>query len=85
MKYYKAVRNIQGHLVSPIAVGHDCVIYTPDEWAVAKIGKLFVFDNLEAAENFIWGEEIWNCEVGDVSKIKSISDNHQPLSITWRV
>ena len=52
MKHYKVVLQLDGRLTSSWALWCN-VEYKPNEWARPKFGKLFVFDNLEAAKKHV--------------------------------
>lgn len=71
MECYKIVRRVGDRLYS-LFENHFQVEYVPGRPAVPRIGKLFVFLNLEDAIQFgpDTGEEIWSCECENVTRLR---------------
>lgn len=74
MKYYKVVyKNLQSMVI------HDSkyvVQYAVDQWVEPRIGKLFVFDDLETAKNWRMskdGRRLFEVEVRDPEKVEVLT------------
>lgn len=84
MKYYKVVRKFNGKLVSVSTYGKYQVEYKIGETTKPKIGKLFVFNSLLSARNYISNIEwqhnypndkaIFECEIRKPSLMRYIGD-----------
>jgi hypothetical protein len=75
--FYKVVAVVDGRLVSPLASDSWQVEYRPGKPAHARVGKLFVFDDLEGAWEFVLREElsevqVWTCEVGNPEPLERV-------------
>lgn len=75
MRVYKLVRVIDGRFYSPIALGDWRLEYRIGEIIRPKIGKLFVFADLESAKNYpVWFErDIFVCEAENAVKATTIA------------
>ena len=80
MQVYKLVRVIDGRFYSPIALGDWRLEYRIGEIIRPKIGKLFVFANLEDARNYpVWFEkDIFVCEAENAEKATTIASPGWP-------
>jgi hypothetical protein len=75
--YYKVVSQVGTQLHSAM---HEqlpkswVVEYIPGEWVLPKIGRLMVFDTIEAARRFLTrgSEQIWECEATDTKYIRLV-------------
>lgn len=85
--YYKVVRLPFGFGERPLmsALGNiDFDLkYIPKQWILPQISnsKLFVFDNFENAKTCNFGTQIWECEVRNPTKIKTILNSNKYFSL----
>lgn len=81
--YYKVV----GKNLSSLNQGFNKVQYARNVTSYPKIGKLFVFKNIEDAESFVVLEywyKIFKCEVTNPHGIKRISSYPSQDAIFWK-
>lgn len=65
MQVYKCVSEHWGGLYSVVPHGDYTLKYVPGKRTVPKIGKIFAFDSLEAAEGF-QDSNIWLTEAKNI-------------------
>lgn len=97
---YKVVRKLRGRLYSATiskrlmllsTLKKWLVKYEPNKWAKAKIGKLFVFKNLDDAINFVketrfmFSEEveIWRCKTIDTQQMNLMETSIYRYLLFW--
>jgi hypothetical protein len=91
---YKIVRYYKEKLESPFVDGPIRVEYKVNEKTVAKIGKLFVYDDIQSCLDIMptYADprvnpilyQLWEVETGNVERIEYVAETRDEIFNFWR-